>query len=85
MTKEIRPDRVAIYIRWSTEDQSDNTTLVGRRKPIEHKQAEEVRFHGLRRARYHGLLLVTIQALLTAIAVNGKRMAALLCPLPARA
>ncbi|HEY3367306.1 MAG TPA: recombinase family protein [Symbiobacteriaceae bacterium] len=26
-TKSIRPDRVAIYIRWSTEDQGDGTTL----------------------------------------------------------
>jgi transposase len=51
------------------------------RKAIERKQAEEVRFHGLRRARYRGLAYVTIQALFTAIAVNAKRMAALLCPL----
>ncbi|MFZ5818245.1 MAG: recombinase family protein [Bacillota bacterium] len=27
MSKEIRPDRVAIYIRWSTDDQGDGTTL----------------------------------------------------------
>lgn len=51
------------------------------RKAIERKQAEEVRFHGLRKARYRGLAYVTIQALLTAVAVNAKRMAALLCPL----
>ncbi|HWI52739.1 MAG TPA: recombinase family protein, partial [Symbiobacteriaceae bacterium] len=25
--KEIRPDHVAIYIRWSTEDQGEGTTL----------------------------------------------------------
>lgn len=54
------------------------------RKAIEHKQAEEVRYHGLRRARYRGLAYVTIQAILTAVAVNAKRMAALLCPLPVR-
>jgi IS5 family transposase len=56
-----------------------------RRRAIEHKQAEEVRFHGLRRARYRGLTYVTVQALLTAFVVNAKRMAALLCPLPAAA
>lgn len=54
------------------------------RKAIERKQAEEVRFHGLRRARYRGLVYVTIQAILTAVAVNAKRMAALLCPLAPR-
>lgn len=57
-------------------------TVMARRQTIEHKQAEEVRFHGLRRARYRGLLRVTIQAILTAIVVNTKRMAALLRPLP---
>lgn len=36
MAKEIRPDRVAIYIRWSTEDQSDNTTLVVQREACSH-------------------------------------------------
>ena len=32
MPKEIRPDRVAIYIRWSTDDQSEGTTLAVQRE-----------------------------------------------------
>ena len=33
--KLIRPDRVAIYIRWSTEEQSDGTTLIEQREGCE--------------------------------------------------
>lgn len=33
--REIRPDRVAIYIRWSTEEQSDGTTLIEQREGCE--------------------------------------------------
>lgn len=36
MTKEIRPDHVAIYIRWSTEDQASGTTLEVQREACEH-------------------------------------------------
>jgi site-specific DNA recombinase len=35
-TKEINPDKVAIYIRWSTEDQSDGTTLVVQQEGCQH-------------------------------------------------
>jgi site-specific DNA recombinase len=33
---EIRPDRVAIYIRWSTEDQGDGTTLAVQQEGCQH-------------------------------------------------
>ncbi|HWI52894.1 MAG TPA: recombinase family protein, partial [Symbiobacteriaceae bacterium] len=36
VTKEIRPDKVAIYIRWSTEDQGDGTTLVVQQEGCQH-------------------------------------------------
>lgn len=36
LAKEIRPDRVAIYIRWSTEDQGDGTTLVVQQEGCQH-------------------------------------------------
>ncbi|HEY3364062.1 MAG TPA: recombinase family protein [Symbiobacteriaceae bacterium] len=35
MEKAIRPDRVAIYIRWSTEEQAEGTTLVEQREGCE--------------------------------------------------
>lgn len=36
MTDGIRPDRVAIYIRWSTDDQGDGTTLEVQQEACEH-------------------------------------------------
>lgn len=36
MNKEIRPDRVAIYIRWSTEDQGEGTTLAVQSEACRH-------------------------------------------------
>ncbi|HWI66495.1 MAG TPA: recombinase family protein [Symbiobacteriaceae bacterium] len=36
LQKEIRPDKVAIYIRWSTEDQGDGTTLVVQQDGCQH-------------------------------------------------
>jgi len=36
MADAIRPDRVAIYIRWSTEDQAEGTTLEVQREACEH-------------------------------------------------
>lgn len=44
---------------------------------IEHKHAEEKRFHGQRRARCRGRPKVSIQAYLTSIVVNVKRMVTL--------
>ena len=43
------------------------------RPPIEGKLSELTRYHGLRRARYRGLMKVQLQTLLTAAAVNIKR------------
>jgi transposase len=48
-----------------------------KRASIEGKNAELKRFHGLSRARGYGLLSVSKQAKLTAIAVNLKRIAAI--------
>ena len=45
------------------------------RAGIERKNAEMKRFHGLARARGYGLRSVSLQAKLTAIAVNLKRIA----------
>jgi hypothetical protein len=47
---------------------------------VERKLAEMVRYHGGRRARYHGRGRVTIQYLLTGIVVNIKRIVRLLEP-----
>lgn len=52
------------------------------RPPIEAKQAEMVRWHGLRRARYRGLPKVRLQAYFTALAVNIKRWVKLLTVAP---
>jgi len=49
-----------------------------KRASIEGKNAELKRFHGLSRARGYGLLSVSKQSKLTAIAVNLKRIAALI-------
>ncbi len=43
------------------------------RPPIEGKLSELTRYHGLRRARYRGLIKVQLQTLFTAAAVNIKR------------
>lgn len=48
-----------------------------KRASIEWKNAELKRFHGLSRARGYGLLSVSIQSKLAAIAVNLKRIAAI--------
>ena len=51
-----------------------------KRAAIEWKNAELKRFHGLARAKGYGLRSVTLQAKLTALAVNLKRIARLLSP-----
>lgn len=48
-----------------------------KRSSIEWKNAELKRFHGLNRARGYGLLSVSVQSKLAAIAVNLKRIAAI--------
>lgn len=48
-----------------------------KRFSIEWKNAELKRFHGLNRARGYGLLSVSVQSKLAAIAVNLKRIAAI--------
>ena len=50
---------------------------------IEHKNAELKRWHSLARARFWGLLRVSIQSCMAAIAVNCKRMVKLLFSLAA--
>jgi len=45
------------------------------RAHIEPKNAEMKRFHGMERARYWGLTKVNVQFIITAIAVNVKRLA----------
>ena len=52
-----------------------------KRAAIEWKNAEMKRFHGLVRAKGYGFKSVTLQAKLTALAVNLKRIARLLSPL----
>ena len=49
------------------------TEEMKRRRGIEPKIAEPVRFHGMRRARYRGLAKVNLQCLFTALVVNIKR------------
>jgi len=51
-----------------------------KRSASEWKNAEMKRFHGLSRAKGYGLRSVTVQAKLTALAVNLKRIAKLLPP-----
>ncbi|WP_310239492.1 IS1182 family transposase [Brevibacillus nitrificans] len=54
------------------------TERIKRRPIIEHKNAELKRFHGLTRAKYRGLFRMRMQAILTAFAVNAKRMVKLI-------
>ena len=52
--------------------------LLRARSRIEPKQAEAKRFHGMRRARYRGLVKMHLQVYLTATILNIKRMTRLL-------
>jgi transposase len=52
--------------------------LLRARSRIEPKYAEAKRFHGMRRARYRGLVKMHLQAYLTAAILNIKRMTRLL-------
>jgi len=52
--------------------------LLRARSRIEPKHAEAKRFHGMRRARYRGLVKMHLQAYLTATILNVKRMTRLL-------
>ncbi|MGQ9730524.1 MAG: transposase [Candidatus Zipacnadales bacterium] len=45
---------------------------------MERKSAEQKRYHDLDQARYWGLAKVTLQALVTCLVVNCKRLAKLL-------
>lgn len=49
-----------------------------RRKIIEHKNAELKRHHGMSQARYRGLARMRLQAILTAVVANAKRMVKLI-------
>jgi transposase len=52
--------------------------LLRARSRIEPKHAEAKRFHGMRRARYRGLIKMQLQAYLTATILNVKRMTRLI-------
>jgi len=73
-----RGQRSSIIIKKNRTDadiigQADPTSQ--RERPsIERKFAEQKKYHGLRRARYWGLVKVTVQVLLTCLVVNCKRM-----------
>ena len=54
----------------ATEDFKKDMKL---RPPVEGKLSELTRYHGLRRARYRGLIKVQLQSYFTAAAVNIKR------------
>lgn len=49
-----------------------------RRRIIEHKNAELKRHHGMAQARYRGLARMRLQAILTAVVANAKRMVKLI-------
>ena len=56
----------------------EHALLLRARSRIEPKQAEAKRFHGMRRARYRGLVKMHLQVYLTATILNIKRMTRLL-------
>jgi IS5 family transposase len=58
---------------------ADYQTGLKERYKIEQKNAEAKRRHGLDRCRYLGLARYAVQALMTAIVMNLKRMVLLLC------
>lgn len=66
------------HSQWAKTDEFLNEYR--KRSASEWKNAELKRFHGLSRAKGYGLKSVTIQAKLTAIAVNLKRIANILSP-----
>ena len=55
--------------------------LCKKRATIEGKNAEVKRFHGLDKARGYGLVSMSIQSKLTAIAVNLKRISGIISSL----
>jgi transposase len=71
------------YRRARAKAQTSEYARVRKEHPkIERKLGELVRWHGARRARYWGRAKVLTQALLTAMAVNVKRMVQLLATVP---
>jgi len=61
-----------------------NSNSQRERANIEHKFAEQKKYHGLEKVRYWGLVKVSVQVLLTCIVVNCKKIVRLLsaglCP-----
>ena len=68
-----------MHSQWAKTDEF--LTEYKKRAKIEPKNAEMKRFHGMARARGYGLKSVTIQAKLTALAVNLKRICKLISSL----
>jgi transposase len=79
----VKNDYEAEYRRARAKAQTPEYARVRQEHPkIERKLGELVRWHRARRARYWGKAKVLVQALLTAVAVNVKRMVHLLASLP---
>ena len=77
-------DYEAEYRRARAKAQTAEYARVRKEHPkIERKLGEIVRWHRARRARYWGRAKVLVQALLTALAVNVKRMVHLRAAVPA--
>jgi transposase len=78
----IKNDYEAEYVQVAAKAQTAAYQQTRRTHPkIERKLAEVVRHHQARRARFRGLPKVLVQAVLTALVVNVKRMVKLLSPL----
>jgi transposase len=79
----LKNDYEAEYRRARAKAQTPAYMRVRQEHPkIERKLGELVRWHRARRARYWGRAKVLVQALLTAVAVNVKRMVRLLAAVP---
>lgn len=62
------------YRQSLVDDGEDRRTALGIRRMIERKFGEAKKWHGMARARYRGLWRVKIQALMTFIVINLKRL-----------
>lgn len=75
----IKNDYEAVYRTFRAKSQTPRYRAVrAEHSRVERKLGELARWHGARRARYRGRAKVTIQALLTGLVVNAKRMVKLI-------
>ena len=82
----VKNDYEADYQHTRAKAQSPEYARVRKEHPkIERKLGEMVRWHRARRARYWGRAKVLVQGLLTAVAVNVKRIVHLLAAVPVAA